>query len=51
MMYMAEANVVEHIHVDAESMEDAFEKAADEISKIYDVDRSQVNVSFVKEIQ
>lgn len=51
MMYLAEVNIVEHINVDAESMEEAFEVAADEVAKAYDVDRTQVSVSFVKEVK
>lgn len=50
-MYLAEVNVVEHINVEADTMEEAFEVAADEVSKMYDVDRTMVSVQFVKEVK
>lgn len=50
-MYLAEVQVIEHIHVDADNMEDAFEKAAQEVADLYDTDVAQVNVAFVKEVK
>lgn len=49
-MYMAEVTVTEHFHIDAETLEEAFDKAAKEAADVFDVDLHQVSVNFAKEV-
>lgn len=48
--YQAEFTVTDQVIIDADSLEEAFEKAAEEAAIIYDVDGFQIDVRFAKEL-
>jgi hypothetical protein len=50
-IYNVEIDIVDHIQVEAETMEEAWDEALQTAVKIYDVDPSMVTVGLTKEVK